>query len=57
MAPKVPAAVDEGELPEVGLELLQNVEMEAGLQEEPMKEVAELDLREIEVLGNVRMVQ
>lgn len=57
MAPKVPAAADEGELLEVGLEHLQNVEMEAGLQEEPMKEVAELDLREIEVLGNVRMVQ
>lgn len=57
MAPKAPAAVDERELPEVGLELLQNVEMEAGLREEPMKEVAELELREIEVLGNVRMVQ
>lgn len=56
MAPKVPAAVDQGELLKVGLEHLQNVEMEAGQQVEPMKEVAELELREIEVLGNVRMV-
>lgn len=53
MAPKVSAAADEGELVEVALDQ-QKVEMVVGLQEESV-EVAEL--REIVVLGNVRIVQ